>query len=532
MWLKRSYRIHDHRHVWNGLPKLLVFNQVVGQVKEDQSNQLTKLNYSTTHGMLNEFPMQVTQVSLKSLINAITSTTKPILIKGLQGHGKSLLISQICLYWAQLFGLRKYLLVFWVNLAAYISTPATLDQLMQTLLPASFDTKLVSKWIEKAEGDNVIFMIDGWSQNQEIAGHNMFSRLLSRSYLKKSTIVVTSTFSPIKMPSHVPLDRRGTWQIVPSYIQFDILGLTPAQINRQVISYYTDNQVKAEEFLHYIASHPDIKQLTSIPVYLYGILYLFDNVPVSELPVTWTELCSCMTLLLMNPLFPDYQIVNHIPQYLNSFPQHLPNPLKTFVSNFSQFIYFGFERGDGLYWQSQLPTAQLPQLTLQEHTGFSFFHPEYAPLADTQSEPLRLTFPLLRNFFVAIYLHTLSFLDQQTVMENKPDEIFLWQLYSGLIPVNEHHKYFSTMLNAGCLDTIPKLAHCSYETGQPVEIKMNFKNLALSGLDMHHSMFSCNVLSEIAFHNCALGSDALLHLSKHELYILQQETAAQNLFIQ
>ena len=151
----------------------------------------------------------------------------------------------------------------------------TLKDLLRGVLPESHNTADLCRWVEGRNGKGILFILDGWNSNQQHP-HSITNRLVSKKYLSKCTIVLTCTFTP---PS------------LKQWYQYDLLGLTSAQISTQVAHYHSTDPLKAEAVLIHLASNPDMKQLASFPVYLYAILLISDHMSPSDLPETWTE-CS------------------------------------------------------------------------------------------------------------------------------------------------------------------------------------------------------------------------------------------------
>ena len=489
----------------------MVFDQTIGQIKKDPLNQLSRLDYSIYYDTLDQFPTEVVLASPKAIINSITTSTKSILLKGMHGIGISLLISRICCYWSQEFGLRRFKLVLWINLAIIQNTPATLDQLLQEVLPAEFGPQHISRWIESSDGKDVLFILDGWSKKEKKVTSNVFSRLLSKLYLKKCTIVVTSAFSPSAMAS-----RRD--ETVLDYIQFDMFGLNPIQINQQVIHYYTSDSAKAEEFLRYIASNSSIAQLISIPVCLYGLLHISSCVPESELPVTWTELFSAMTLLFLSSLFPECDIDSCFSQYLRNFPHHVPKAVRPFLCSLSRVAYVTLQRGENAFSRETFPI-----LTSQELTGSVFLHPEHDPLScKSKNGHLHFTLPLVQDFLAALHVHTLSKSEQKQLMKNRQDLVYLWQFFSGLTATRQYRKHFAVLQNTYCKHDYKKLANCSYEAKVSAEIEINLSHCTLSRRDIYHLLtFSQGALT-MKFSHCILA----FHLSKLHPLFLRSKSAA------
>ena len=137
--LRQAYIGYNSRKEWSDEPRFMDFNQKIGKIAKNTTDQLANLDYSICMESLDQFPEEVTQVSLKSVVNFIGSRSSAlVLIKGMHGLGKSLLIGKVCQYWARGFGLRKFKLVFWVNIATIQHPPRHTSYLTKVLVSRYF----------------------------------------------------------------------------------------------------------------------------------------------------------------------------------------------------------------------------------------------------------------------------------------------------------------------------------------------------------------------------------------------------------
>ena len=184
-WLKQQYLAYDSWQQWREVPNLIQFDQRLGELTTQASEQLTNVDYSNSYyDMQAEFPSNVIPVSMKALVNACTSSNHPwssnlcILIKGAPGHGKSFLLSKLCQYWALGYGMRNITLMFWIDVSQIQNKRMTLNQLLSKLLPT--ETQNISKWIMNKQGKGVVFILDGYDQQQSGGVyHNLASRKVS-----------------------------------------------------------------------------------------------------------------------------------------------------------------------------------------------------------------------------------------------------------------------------------------------------------------------------------------------------------------
>ena len=467
----------------------------LGALKEESaSDQLEELDYFMCYETLDQFPSEITPFSVKSLLNdiALRLIANPVfLIEGPPGMGKSHLMAKLCRYWALGFGMREYTLVFWVNMAAFQHPPKTLKDLLRGVLPRSQNTEHLCKWIMDRDGEGTMFILDGWNH------------ILHMTLPKHSKIIVTSyTLSALpkewlRYPDPPQITRRrDRWN--PSirlleakkyrerkpYNQVHLLGLTPSQISKQVTRYHSIDPLKAEAVLLHLASNTDIKQLASYPVYLYAILLISDHVSPSDLPDTWTEMFTLLTLLhFQQPLI--------LPEQMSTFSENLPSEI------FSHFCKSAFDRLVSRYYHSTEKCV---------HKGIAIF--------TDQGGFLNFTFPLLKHFLAAVRIHQLSVSKQKQLMKQHQKLNFIWLFYAGLSTCN-------TKLYMYHQNDAKTLANRVYEAGYTMTLPCSYiKNTILTASDIHHILTQCGgELKSLTFHKCCLGTEALTQLSKLSVYL-------------
>ena len=506
--------------------KFIQFNHELGKPLHSTSTQLRYLDYVACNVTIDEFPSEHARVSVKQVINAIFSQSMPILIKGISGSGKSLLMSKICKYWAHENGLRRFVLVFLVKLDSAESIPESVyDLLEKLLLPhlSQLEIRTIYRWVESREGENTLFILNGWNHEQDLKRKaGIFSSLLSRRCLKKSAILITSEFTPLPMQLHEkgrdPMVTMG--EVVPSitsgFIQFDLLSLTFPQVAKQIAKKYGSNASQAEGILLHVTTCPDIKELVSVPLYLFGFLLVADHLPLSELPVTWTDMFRALTLLVLDPFFKKCDITSHLSQYINEFPHRLPEPLQKHLLGLCKFAFSELNKNT-LCHQELLNVC--PELTspVASNTVITLFKTESNPLIHAQDLD-RFTFPLLQQFLAALYIHTLPIADQTWVMSNIKNSKRLWQFHIGLTSSKLYSSYIALYEGYWHGDII-KLTGCSYEADLQADLEsIDVSDCFLSAGDIHHLLVCAQDKTEMHFSRCTIGTAGLVQLSKWSMY--------------
>ena len=238
-------------------------------------SHLRKLDYTHRLETVEEFRNDIEILSSKKVINLITSSNPGslICITGPRGIGKSTFVGNICYCWAQGLTLHKYKLIIWIDLATSLGTVIN-DY--KTLLSAALSSLQNIEGMTDYENlnNNIIVVLDNYT--------NKWKSVLSQMLMRRITVVVTS------------------YEFVNANEYVHVLGLSDKQIARLVMQYYVKNDLKCQHFLQYLSSTPNFNFLKRIPMYLHGLLYVFDNIPKPHLPRTLMMFLVDLALLMNN----------------------------------------------------------------------------------------------------------------------------------------------------------------------------------------------------------------------------------------
>ena len=357
-WLKQQYLVYDSWQQWREVPNLIQFDQKLGELTTHTCHQLINMDYSSCYyDVQDEFPSSVIPVSVKSLVNACTSSNHPwysepcILIKGKPGQGDSFLISRLCQYWALGYGMRNITLMFWIHCSQFQNQEITLNQLLSQLVP--IETQDISERIMNKQGKDVIFVLDGYDQEQSV---DFFHGLASRKFLQKSVVLIASPCTP-----------NGV-----RVKQFELLTLTDIQISKQVLQFFSFRPSQVEAFYQYLNNNPDMRLLASSPAYLYILLFVYNkhlDTPSLALPVTWTELFINMILFSLQSTFPKLPQIKTTSGSLSE----LPCTVQSFLHKLSTVAFENLDK-ESFY-------LMLPEATSLGHgSGFALVHSYSKPL--------------------------------------------------------------------------------------------------------------------------------------------------------
>ena len=491
-WLKQQYLAHDSWQQWRDVPNLMQFDQKLGELTTQASKELKNTDYSKCYyDIKDEFPSSVIPVSMKSLVNACASSAHPwssdlcILIKGAPGQGKSFLLSKLCQYWALGYGMRTITLMFWVDCSQFRNRRMTLNQLLSQLLP--IETQNISKWIENKQGKDVVFILDGYDQEQS---GDLFHNLASRKFLPKSVVLIASTCTP------------NTIRVK----QLELLNLTDNQISKQVLQFFSFRPSKAEGFYLYLTDNPDMRLLASNPVYLYTLLFVcnkhFDT-PSHELPVTWTELFTNMTLFLLQSTFPKLLQFESPPGSVSE----LPITVQSFLRDLSTVAFENLTTTESFHLT--LPAAR----SLGHGSGFALVHPYNKPLYHSEEQCFQFSSPLLQQFLAALHVHSLSQAKQKEPMVHKSEMNFLWQFFAGLL-ASESYDRFLILRKTYHKKKMKMVVNCTYEADWSCDMPSVFRDHILTPADVHHIVTGYKFPPDLNFVQCCFGRATLFQLTR------------------
>ena len=251
------------------------FNSQLVVLKDSASEALKLIDYSTRLETVEEFEDEVNKIPPYKAIDLISSV-KPgtcVSVSGPRGIGKSTFIRRMCHCWATGYKLRKFKALLWIDLCTAPSKPYNN---YSELLSASLDSF----------GHSQSFNFD--VPTLVVLDHygSAWAVILDELIKDKITVVVIS-LQPVRFESG-------------DMISIHLLGPTDEQISRQVLHYYQNSHSRAEHFLQYLSSVPNFNYLKRVPVYLFGLLAVFDHTSTGHPPHTLTSFLSCLALMMVN----------------------------------------------------------------------------------------------------------------------------------------------------------------------------------------------------------------------------------------
>ena len=220
------------------------------------------LRQKTISGKVDTVLEQSVTIELEDIFQE-TDQQRLVLIDGAPGSGKSTLSLHICHLWSEGKLFQEYKLVILVRLRdpAVQNAKSIVD-----LLPCQGETVAhdIEKLMKENNGDNVLFVLDGWDEMpQSASGHALILNLIDRTCLHGSSIIITSR----------PTSSANLHPLVSSRIE--ILGFTQDELRRYFSDCLQDNALAVETLLKKISENPAVEGSCYLPVNASVIVHLF-----------------------------------------------------------------------------------------------------------------------------------------------------------------------------------------------------------------------------------------------------------------
>jgi len=278
-----------------------------------------------------------------------------------------------------------------------------------------------------------------------------------------------------------------------------MLGLTDRQVSKLVLHYYCNDQPRAEHFLQYLSSVPNFSNLKRIPVYLAGLLSVFDNTSTAHPPRTLMTFLSCLALTMLN-LSQDKQkqVTEQIAH--KSIPGVFSRLISPTWSLLRIICWMLFPRSKSMFHKTEL--------VLWPNFPPSFLRPVQVALPLRSGEWLQLTqHPLLNDFLASLHLHNQNLPVMDTVKHltaHKNLQYFYLKTMPHILEEIRRQKNDSYTL---------ALTSCSYEECGTFEI-------SATGTKIHNNAVTASTMwsitsaaKEVVFTKCDFSPPAAMILS-------------------
>ena len=303
----RLKKYEEEKDPWPPIKTKSYVTLAIVHQKELQTRQETTATiYLRTKGDIHKIPHTIGTEKLTDITQIFDPVSgrvpNSILIEGHAGIGKTTLLKEICIQWAEGNLLTSDKLVLLLLLRDPNVQKITNEHtLIEHFTKSTNKVEQLCSYLEDKHGAGVILIIDGFDElSTKLRRWSFFRRLIEKRCLPKARIVVTSRPSASACLHHV-VDRR-----------MEILGFEQSSKNQYVTEALQDYPSKLEKLQRHFQQYPNIDAICYIPLIMSIIVFLCMCQP-DELPPTATKMYASF---ILHTIFHYLKRVGKIPEDL------------------------------------------------------------------------------------------------------------------------------------------------------------------------------------------------------------------------
>ena len=209
---------------------------------------------------------------------------KKVLMEGAPGSGKSTLSFHMCRQWTEGHLFQEFKLVILVRLREIANAKSLAELLPQRNEEMGREIK---NTITDSDGENVLFILDGWDELPSKApAYSFILDLVNGNKFQKCSIIITSR----------PTSSAILHTIV--HLQIEILGFTKDELQHYFRKCLENSVEAAERLLQRIKQNPIIEGTCYLPLNASILVHLFkckgNVLPTTQYGIFTELVCTCI----------------------------------------------------------------------------------------------------------------------------------------------------------------------------------------------------------------------------------------------
>ncbi|XP_065890344.1 protein NLRC3-like isoform X2 [Dysidea avara] len=385
-----------------------------------------------TRGDISDIPKKINSQRLTDLRNIFNSQSgsipNSILIEGHPGIGKTTLVKEICIEWAEGKLLTSDKLVLLLLLRdPNVQKINNVQQLIEHFASSTYKVTQIQSYLEDNHGADITVIIDGFDElSSKLQKESFFIQLIEKAILPEAKVVVTSR-PTASACLHGVVDKR-----------IEILGFDQTSRMEYANEALQDDHFKLGKLQKHFQQYPNIDAICYIPLLMSIIVFLCMCQP-ENLPPTASKMYHSFIIhTICHYLKRTGEIAED--EHINKM-DHLPQPVQQILQQLQKVAF------DGLVEDKIVFTLDdLPDTCRDDPTCYGLLQSIecYCPCQiGTPTKSFNFLHLGIQEYFAAKYVSTLSEYDVYALLQKSFPvtvvEIEKLPLYTG-ISINDHNR--------------------------------------------------------------------------------------------
>ena len=261
-----------------GIPYFGKLELVTTQSKTDYYGIQRQSSESMLSGDIDTVVMD-SRANLIDISDIIDNDCPYVIIDGPPGIGKTTLCRNLCNMWAEDKVKNYQLFLYFLLRDENVQLAQSLKDLCECVY-RSPKVEAVVKWFIDKEGQNLLFIFDGWDELGQTEKQKSFvSEIIKRKILAKSSVIVTSR-------RHASSSLLKTDMTVK---HIEVLGFKMSEIKNCIKETLSEHSIQAENLIKELQTRQDVESLCYIPYICSLVIFVYQKLE-GVLPATLTEL--------------------------------------------------------------------------------------------------------------------------------------------------------------------------------------------------------------------------------------------------